>query len=111
MSINSKAHLTTSAWKRLRLRVLSRDGYTCTYCGQPEADQVDHVVPIARGGDIYNMDNLVACCRMCNLSKGTKTKAFFLSENATPPVFSEVYLPKTTSSRPTLPIVSDDDPE
>lgn len=110
MSVHSQTHLTSSAFKKIRLRVLARDGYTCAYCGQPEANQVDHVVPIARGGDIYDMDNLVASCRRCNLAKGTKSKAVFLLGSATPPVSLELSLPKTTSSRPTLSVVTTNEP-
>ena len=36
--------LSTGHWKKQRLRVLARDGWTCTYCGEP-ATEVDHVIP------------------------------------------------------------------
>jgi len=53
-----------------RSKVLARDGYTCAYCGQ-EADQVDHVIPISKAPElVVNLDNAVACCRRCNISKG-----------------------------------------
>jgi len=32
-------------WRALRKQILIRDGYTCTYCGQP-ADTVDHRLSI-----------------------------------------------------------------
>ena len=42
----------------------------CVYCGcKPRHITVDHVVPIAKGGDL-SLDNLVPACRSCNLSKG-----------------------------------------
>jgi 5-methylcytosine-specific restriction endonuclease McrA len=54
-------------WRRLRLKILERDGYRCAYCGA-WADTVDHIVPKNRGGtDVES--NLVACCRKCNCSK------------------------------------------
>ena len=36
-------------YKKLREKVLIRDGYICYYCGQ-EANTVDHIVPISKGG-------------------------------------------------------------
>lgn len=55
-----------------RALVFERDGYACTYCGDM-ADQleVDHVVPVARGGR-NSFENLVCACRACNRSKGSK---------------------------------------
>jgi 5-methylcytosine-specific restriction endonuclease McrA len=42
----------------------------CSYCGQP-ADTVDHVFPVARGGDSHWL-NLAPSCKSCNSSKGDK---------------------------------------
>jgi hypothetical protein len=73
-------------YKRVRLQVLVRDGYACYYCGQ-DATTVDHVIPIAKGGDPINMDNMVAACRRCNSSKGSRSEGLFLQRQITPPVF------------------------
>lgn len=57
----------------LRRRVMRRDRGTCRYCGSPlEAAEIeiDHVVPIAKGGP-SNLANLVVACRDCNGRKGT----------------------------------------
>ncbi|UNX53481.1 HNH endonuclease [Georgenia sp. TF02-10] len=40
----------------------------CAYCGHPFATEVDHVVPLSRGGT-YDRDNLVAACKRCNAEK------------------------------------------
>lgn len=40
---------------------------TCWYCGDPP-DDVDHVVPISKGGT-NDLQNLVPCCRSCNNCK------------------------------------------
>lgn len=53
----------------VRPRVLERDGYCCVYCGATERLEVDHVIPIARGGT-NEMENLQALCRACNRTKG-----------------------------------------
>jgi len=67
----------TSEWKRVRRRVLDRDGYVCQIrldgC-LTEADQVDHIVPAAAGGEFYDDRNLRACCRRCNSKRARRTK-------------------------------------
>lgn len=56
-----------------RHSVLARDNYTCQYCATRGKDlTIDHVVPKWAGGP-HTWDNLVACCRRCNLKKGDKT--------------------------------------
>ena len=62
-----------SAWKRLRVKIFSRDNYVCQYCGRKtERPHCDHVVPISRGGK-STQENLATACPTCNLSKGAKT--------------------------------------
>ena len=58
-------------WEDLRRIVFKRDRGRCAYCGAP-AEHLDHVVPICQGGT-NNLDNLVAACANCNLSKGGRT--------------------------------------
>lgn len=51
----------------------------CSYCvcvmtdnrGHTNSKEIDHIQPIARGGD-YSPYNLAAVCRTCNASKGAK---------------------------------------
>ena len=82
----SHRELGTQRWKDQRIRVLKRDNYTCFYCNG-EATQVDHVVARANGGT-HDMENLVACCRPCNIRKGSRSIASFLEVKSTPLVFS-----------------------
>jgi 5-methylcytosine-specific restriction endonuclease McrA len=84
-------------YKARRLVVLARDGYVCAYCGQ-DADTVDHVISIVRGGDPLSLDNLVACCRRCNSSKGSRSNGVFLAPLSTPPALIGNISPKTTST-------------
>lgn len=61
------------SYRKFRDLVLGRDGYTCVYCGVTGTSlQLDHVIPRSRGG-ADTPDNLVACCKRCNTSKGAKT--------------------------------------
>lgn len=55
-----------------RFRILSRDKFTCRYCGRssPEVKLVvDHSTPVCRGGTSED-DNLVTACSLCNTGKG-----------------------------------------
>jgi 5-methylcytosine-specific restriction endonuclease McrA len=53
-----------------RRAVFGRDGHRCQYCGSP-AESLDHVLPRSRGGG-HTWDNVVACCRRCNIHKGDR---------------------------------------
>ena len=74
--------LGTKKWKNKRLSILQRDGYECYICGG-QAEQVDHIIPRVKGGDVFDDDNLMAICARCNRAKGSR----FFSSTATPPVF------------------------
>lgn len=59
--------------KRTRFEVLRRDQHTCQYCGGKAPDvtlQIDHVTPVALGGD-DKPTNLVTACRDCNSGKSS----------------------------------------
>ncbi len=94
--------LGSKKWKDIRLRVLARDGYVCYICGG-EATQVDHVIPRTKMGDMWDMDNLAAICRRCNLMKGDKQLGVFLGVSSTPPVFPDSSLPETRVAQPDSP--------
>ena len=61
-------------WRRVRLEVLERDGWTCAHCGR-QADTVDHRIPLKNGGAPYDLDNLATLCRPCNSRKGDRLPA------------------------------------
>lgn len=57
--------------KRQRFEIFKRDRFTCQYCGRKPPDvilQVDHIVPVSKGGDNSKV-NLVTACRDCNVGK------------------------------------------
>lgn len=33
---------------------------------------IDHVIPLSKGGEMWNLDNLVPACYTCNMRKGDK---------------------------------------
>ena len=62
-------------WRKVRQKVLQRDDYRCQIrahgCTQI-AQEVDHILPVALGGDWYDETNLRASCRACNLGRNRK---------------------------------------
>ena len=56
--------------------VAARANHRCEYCQAPEAAfnlafEVEHVVPLSRGG-VDALENLALACRSCNLHKGAR---------------------------------------
>ena len=100
--VNKKAKhqraMGSGQWKKLRLMVLDRDGRICYACGN-EANEVDHIWPRSKGGDMFDPLNCAAICRACNLAKGDR----FFSPTPTPPVFKGISLPETQVTRPASP--------
>jgi hypothetical protein len=58
--------------KRMRFKILRRDGYRCQLCGLTQQDgvrlEVDHRVPVAKGGQTTH-ENLWTLCHPCNNGK------------------------------------------
>ncbi|MFF1908633.1 HNH endonuclease [Kitasatospora sp. NPDC058218] len=57
-----------SDWASRRSKVLARDRFRCQRCGARERLEVDHFVPVARGGS-WEPDNLWTLCRPCHQVK------------------------------------------
>lgn len=58
-----------------RRNIFFRDRNRCQYCGRifPQAElNLDHVVPLSRGG-LSSWDNVVCACIPCNSKKGNRT--------------------------------------
>lgn len=64
------------------VQVLQRDGWRCWVCGlptprelrgttHPDAPELDHVIPVARGGP-HSMANTKCACRACNSARGDR---------------------------------------
>lgn len=56
---------------QILLFLIERDGHKCRICNSIENIQVDHIVPLSKGG-IDDALNLQLLCRYCNSSKGDK---------------------------------------
>ncbi|KAK9803012.1 hypothetical protein WJX73_010577 [Symbiochloris irregularis] len=61
-----KGHLAIS-----RRNIMTRDMWTCQYCGGKNDLTLDHVVPMSAGGK-WSWENLVTACETCNGLKGNK---------------------------------------
>jgi 5-methylcytosine-specific restriction endonuclease McrA len=68
MSSALQGNGSTSKWRKIRQRILQRDGYTCQQCGM-DGNSVDHIVPRQAGGGDEDW-NLQTLCQSCNSSKG-----------------------------------------
>lgn len=59
----------------LREKIALRDNYTCRHCGKYMPDgvglQIDHIIPIAKGGKSME-SNLQVLCSKCNGKKSSK---------------------------------------
>ncbi|KAL2501467.1 HNH endonuclease [Forsythia ovata] len=55
-----------------RKNIFYRDNFTCQYCSSSENLTIDHILPIALGGE-WTWENLVTACARCNSRKGQKT--------------------------------------
>ena len=85
---------STHTWRKLRLKILHRDGYSCQLCGA-EGNHVDHIIPRhAFGeGNADIEDNLQTLCKSCNLSKGGR----FFNSRLTPLTLPGFVSPQTDS--------------
>lgn len=59
---------TNKDYMRLFNRLLGK----CGYCGINNADTIDHIVPLSRGGSNF-IGNIMPACGSCNYSKQHKT--------------------------------------
>jgi 5-methylcytosine-specific restriction endonuclease McrA len=51
--------------------MLAVHGDRCLACGTAERIEVDHVVPVVRGGT-HELANVQPLCRSCNAAKGAR---------------------------------------
>ena len=54
---------------RMRFAIYQRDGNRCRKCGSRYNLEIDHIIPIAKGGK-STMNNLQTLCHRCNVKKG-----------------------------------------
>jgi hypothetical protein len=62
--------------KAFRRYILTRDKYTCYYCGE-YGDTLDHLLPRAKGGHTTPV-NCVCACNLCNQDKADRSLEDFM---------------------------------
>ncbi|TVY10886.1 HNH endonuclease [Paenibacillus cremeus] len=62
--------------KMFKQYILSRDEYTCYFCGE-YGDTIDHLLPRAKGGHTTPL-NCVCACSLCNQSKADRSLEEFM---------------------------------
>lgn len=68
-------HKTKHQVRFTRYNVFWRDSWTCQYCSikHPASKLTfDHLIPRSKGGGT-SWENIVTCCRPCNVKKGNKS--------------------------------------
>lgn len=65
--------ITAEQWERLKKDYC----YLCAYCGQKKPLEMDHVIPLHRGGK-HDISNVIPACKSCNSRKGIFTLLVFL---------------------------------
>jgi 5-methylcytosine-specific restriction protein A len=59
-------------WRKFRLNVIRRRGGECAACGgTPEGKELhlDHIIPLAQGGERWDTSNIQILCRQCHGAK------------------------------------------
>jgi len=74
MMIDRKLYVS-ARWKRLRRVIFDRDNWRCQSCGKAGRLECDHVIPVHKGGDFWDMGNLQALCRGCHIRKSASENA------------------------------------
>ncbi|EUL92836.1 HNH endonuclease [Enterobacter hormaechei] len=52
----------------IRDAIKKRDGEKCNYCGSTHDLEIDHILPVSKGGN-SNAENLQVLCKQCNILK------------------------------------------
>ena len=68
--MGNRADLQTARWRRLRRKILVRDGWECQACGRLLGlAQVDHIKPVFKGGKPFEEANCQVLCVSCHVAK------------------------------------------
>lgn len=65
LSVKQQRKRLTQAFKE---KIFARDKYKCQYCGSTENLEIDHIIPLSKGGN-NNENNLLTACHNCNSLK------------------------------------------
>lgn len=77
---NGKIHMSGTIRENKHERTVRN---MCIYCGSTENIQTDHIVPVKLGGP-DDANNLIDCCRTCNIKKSNKHVFEFCTDQQIP---------------------------
>lgn len=69
--------VTGNQWRQISVEALG----LCAYCNNDCTPTLDHIEPLARGGE-HDIDNAAAACGACNSSKGDTPLFLWLAKRA-----------------------------
>ena len=75
ISENGGNGLTPKEWEDIK----KEHDYKCYYCGEKKELEIEHKIPVSRGGK-FERENIVPSCKLCNRKKGTMTAEEFLKK-------------------------------
>ncbi len=61
----NQAYGSRNDWATMSTQAKCRDGYRCRRCGSTDYLQVDHIIPVAKGGRTI-LSNLWTLCDLCH---------------------------------------------
>lgn len=70
-NVSARNQSRPSNWPSIRAQVLARDGFACQICGARSELEVDHIIPVARGGS-WELNNLWTLDADCHSAKTRK---------------------------------------
>ncbi len=83
-----KRRFTKARREFLREQLHKHGKLTCAYCGRSDFKlkavkknliaTIDHIKPVALGGDHFDKNNFATCCAGCNRRKGTTSAESFV---------------------------------
>lgn len=69
---------STYRWKKLRKQKVTLNPI-CEHCEEhgiaKSVEEVDHIIEIEDGGEIWDINNLQSLCKQCHINKTNKSKA------------------------------------
>lgn len=56
----------SKAWRVLAWQCKDRDAWRCRDCGGAGKLEAHHIIPVERGGAMWDLSNLITLCRTCH---------------------------------------------
>ena len=68
-ALSKQSRSRPKGWPSFRRSILERDRYRCRRCGRAGRLEVDHVIPVDKGGAVLDPANAQTLCRGCHIAK------------------------------------------